>query len=130
VASHEIKTTEIVWVMKDDHIGSAFLDAGASQFLLENVTGPQDSSSTTTPLPGAPERPVKKVEDGGIRKRRKLEGASVGPDWTNWLAGDSRTVKENSNITVHYESEIVSVKALASESDSGGDAHQRAGCGL
>lgn len=101
-------------MIKDDHIGSAFLDAGASQFLLESArikeTSPPQPPGTGPKEPHDDEGPARK------RRRKDDEGASIGPGWTDSLLESGKEATGN-NVVVRYLSEVTSIESAPEGGD-------------
>lgn len=89
---HEVKGVSIDWVVKDDHIASTFVDAGAAKFFLDSEKTPE----TTT---------VKRMRYD-LDDSKKTKGAALGPDWHRWL--DIR-FGESAERKIHYNCEIIEV---------------------
>lgn len=102
----------MVWVIKDDHVGSAFLDPGASQFLLGHLEKRHEQ-----PADGGDEScdDKKRINDTPFNqkspKRQKLEGGpSTGPNWASWF-DESKAALAGNNVEVNYESEVLSIES-------------------
>ena len=68
---HELRGVEVVWVVRDETINSAFLDPGAGQFLIDRLEGGAGQG-------GAPSKRLQyKVRGAGEEGR----GSALGPDW-------------------------------------------------
>lgn len=135
-----MKNKEICWVIKDDHIGSAFLDAGASQFLLgsvgvkEDLPAPEIAAASTSQPPVSeeetgqkrnlnqtshpseepPRKKPRSQEDGDL-DHPETEGASIGPGWTESLLESCR-ISTGNNVVVKYLSEVAAVGTSSADS--------------
>lgn len=75
---HELRDVEVVWCVKDDSISAAFVDAGAGQFFLDEIS--QDKLNAKVKEPR-----VKRLKyTGGIQgegEDANVMGGALGPDW-------------------------------------------------
>ncbi|XP_018562937.1 pyridine nucleotide-disulfide oxidoreductase domain-containing protein 1 [Anoplophora glabripennis] len=99
---YKIQNAEIHWVIKDRHIAATFVDPGAAEFFQPSLEKREMC-----------EPPVSK------RMRYKEEefkksGAALGPDWYKNLIINGANAEVPSSVTVHYQSEVSSVKKPAS----------------
>lgn len=66
---HHVKGVEIVWVVKDQHINSVFLDPGAAEFVSQVLRS------------GGCDEEKAQVEIRRVRYSGESSGAALGPDW-------------------------------------------------
>ncbi|KAJ8921073.1 hypothetical protein NQ315_015869 [Exocentrus adspersus] len=97
---YKIQNAEVHWVIKDRHIAATFVDPGAAEFFQPSLQGKQPC-----------EPPVSK------RMRYQEEefcksGAALGPDWYKNLILSGANSQAPSSVTVHYQSEVCSVKKV------------------
>ena len=94
---YKMKGIEVVWVIRDNAIGSVFLDKGAAQFMLSEM---RTNTSESKHLKGFRYTQGTQGPAGGVRVR----GSALGPDWTDELdVGDVLTEK---NIKIEYNCEV------------------------
>ncbi|KJE97177.1 pyridine nucleotide-disulfide oxidoreductase domain 1, variant 2 [Capsaspora owczarzaki ATCC 30864] len=64
---HEVQFCDVVWAVRDEHIGTSFFDAGAATFFMSDVklesAGMSENESTATLRHGLPEEP-EETENG------------------------------------------------------------------
>lgn len=88
---YKLNGIEIIWIIRDEHISSHFLDAGAAEF-FKNCLNVQQSN--------------KKV----IKRFRYLgessSGAALGPDWH---CGEMFGNRDGKNVIIEYKTEIKSI---------------------
>lgn len=87
---YKLSGVEIVWIIRDEHISSPFLDAGAAQFFADCLN---DEHST-----------VQLVKRTRYRANEKnSSGAALGPDWQYEAMFGNRADK---SVTIEYETEV------------------------
>ena len=111
---HELKGVEVVWAVKDDSIAATFVDAGAGEFLFEELNKDTEEGE---------QRP-KRYGGAALTKRLRytvsetsrgpsvpFSGAALGPDWHNAINVEGRNGQEASRkqITVEYECHVKKV---------------------
>ncbi|CAO1328280.1 unnamed protein product [Diamesa hyperborea] len=99
--AYEVGNIEIDWVIKDSHITSTFIDAGAAKFFESNLKNKSE-----------------KVEKSVIKRMRYMEkkeecgmknGAALGPDWHRLIDIAEKRTKTKENVNIHYQSEVKNV---------------------
>lgn len=99
--AYEIRNIAIDWVVKDKHISSTFIDAGAAKFfesrLLNKATEAVESSV------------VKRMRYTESALEEKRNGAALGPDWHRLIDMSGESDRSTDNITIHFEAELRSV---------------------
>lgn len=88
---YKLSGVEIIWVIRDEHISSHFLDAGAAAF-FSNYLNTQQSSK-------------------GVMKRFRYRGesssgAALGPDWH---CGAMYGNRDGKNVIIEYKTEIKNI---------------------
>ena len=94
---HELEQVEVVWVIRDDTINSAFLDPGAGQFLKDKLQGQR--------------------QDIGVCRRARYSvggeagagahGSALGPDWQ--LGLNAKGVASAKWVEMEHRSEVAEV---------------------
>lgn len=88
---YKLNGIEIIWVIRDEHISSHFLDAGAAEF-FSNYLNTQQSS----------DRVIKRFRYSGER----TSGAALGPDWHyGAIFGNN----DSKNVIIEYKTEIKNI---------------------
>ena len=101
---YKMKGTEVVWVIRDNAIGSVFLDKGAAQFMLSEM---KTDKSGSKHMKGFRYTQGTQCPAGGVRVR----GSALGPDWTDELeVGDILTQR---NIKIEYNCEVKHIQLQA-----------------
>lgn len=88
---YKLNNIEIIWIVRDEHISSHFLDAGAAEF-FSNFLGAHQSS----------EKVVKRFRYRG----QSSSGAALGPDWH---CGTMLGNRDNKNVIIEYKTEIKNI---------------------
>lgn len=88
---YKLYGVEIIWIIRDEHISSQFLDAGAAEF-FKNYLNVQPSDS--------------KVTKRFRYKGEGCTGAALGPDWH---CGDMFGNHIGKNVIIEYNTEIKSI---------------------
>lgn len=103
---YEVEGCEVIWAIKDESISSTFVDKGAAQFFLPNLT---DGKTEVN----APTKRLKYThEEGGddCRTGGDVMGSALGPDWASSHpmkgAADSKAEKA---VHVEYAVEVTRV---------------------
>lgn len=98
---HATKNVEIVWVIKDKHITSTFVDPGAAHFL--QTSSKFSSNKTTAPIL----KRFKYGEDQYEKLDSKDRSAALGPDW---LKDKNLTgLCEDSKLTIKYNVTVLEI---------------------
>ena len=110
---YELKNIDVIWVIRDKYIASAFVDVGAAEFLLncsdteKNQTLPAKALRyTTTHL-------VSEAESD-------IPGCALGPNWHGKLELTGALAKKN--VTIEYETFIKHISETKPETDQSTDA--------
>lgn len=93
----EISNIEIDWVVKDAHISSTFVDAGAAKFFESRLHNKDKRGAEQTVV-----KRMRYMEETAGTSR----GAALGPDWHRLIDMSGTTPV---NIRVHYGSEVTQV---------------------
>ncbi|XP_025196501.1 pyridine nucleotide-disulfide oxidoreductase domain-containing protein 1 isoform X2 [Melanaphis sacchari] len=88
---YKLNGIEIIWVIRDEHISSHFLDAGAAEFFNNNLNTQQSS-----------DRVIKRFRYCGER----TSGAALGPDWH---CGAMFGNHDGKNVIIEYKTEIKNI---------------------
>lgn len=88
---YKLNGVEIIWVIRDEHISSHFLDAGAAEF-FSNFLNTQQSS--------------KKVVKRFRYRGESSSGAALGPDWH---CGAMYGNRDSKNVIIEYKTEIKNI---------------------
>ena len=97
--AYEISNIEIDWVIKDQHISSTFIDAGASKFFESKLHNKDSTKYEHTVV-----KRLRYMEEKAEISQQK--GAALGPDWHRLI---NMSANSKDNINIHYGSEIRSV---------------------
>lgn len=89
---YKLNGIEIIWVIRDEHISSHFLDAGAAEF-FSNYLNTQQSSD---------DKVIKRFRYCGER----TSGAALGPDWH---CGAMFGNHDGKNVIIEYKTEIKNI---------------------
>lgn len=110
---HELTGTELIWVIKDDHISATFIDPVAAEFLQDKLT--KKDQSETLPVV---KRLKYAVEESSEKKEKT--GAALGPDWHSKynLAG---SLSIGSKVIVEYKVEVESTLTPEEVGYTGGE---------
>ena len=104
---YKMKGTEVVWVIRDNAIGTVFLDKGAAQFMLSEMRTNTSGSKHLKGFRYTYGTRGTQCSAGGVRVR----GGALGPDWTDELdVGDVLTQK---NIKIEYNCEVKHIQLQA-----------------
>lgn len=97
--AYETKNIIVDWIIKDKHISSTFIDAGAAKFFESRLHSKDSPTTNSTVL-----KRMRYTEDS----LKKKTGAALGPDWHCLvdLSGDSNNPE---NIKIHFETEIKNI---------------------
>jgi NAD(P)H-nitrite reductase large subunit len=109
--AYEIKNIQIDWVIKDKHLSSTFIDAGASKFFESRLRNKEEATAASSQSVVKRMRYMEERDASeGIRK-----GAALGPDWHRLIdmTGSSSTSPEN--IKIHYGVEVKSITRAESD---------------
>jgi len=94
---YKLNGIEIIWVIRDEHISSHILDAGAAEF-FSNYLNSQQSS----------DRVIKRFRYSG----ESTSGAALGPDWH---CGAMFGNRDGKNVIIEYKTEIKNISLLSSD---------------
>ncbi|KAH7623760.1 putative Pyridine nucleotide-disulfide oxidoreductase domain-containing protein 1 [Nannochloris sp. 'desiccata'] len=131
--AHALHGVDVTWVIRHGHIGDAFFDLDAAQFLLEELqharkgTSVQKSKTTTTTTIDDEEDddfqaqipPTQIVKMEG--RRNRALGHAVGPAWTRALSTNSNQKEGGGNggaFSVEMGCEVIKIAATFSPSSS------------
>ncbi|XP_017479343.1 PREDICTED: pyridine nucleotide-disulfide oxidoreductase domain-containing protein 1 [Rhagoletis zephyria] len=109
--AYELHGVELHWVIKDAHIASTFVDAGAAHFFQESI---QHSKTTCEHKPVASSI-VKRLRyaeilSEGQHKNVTKHGAALGPDWHRNFTLKGNTVTELKSPIMHYKAHIKQIR--------------------
>lgn len=102
---YELKNIDVIWVIRDKYIASAFVDSGAAEFLMNCTDGDRN-----------PERPVAKslrYTTTHVTSDSNVPGCSLGPNWHTNL--ELTGALEKKNVTIEYETFIKAVSETKPE---------------
>lgn len=107
--SHELRVP-IYWIMKDDHIGSAFLDPGASAFFLPKVLATSSSTVSNTDAATSNSSSSKMETVSTTTKMitgtESLMGAALGPRWIQALASSSNESAKSPSLIIKENCQV------------------------
>lgn len=110
---HAIKSCDVVWVLKDKHIGAAYLDEISSSFLLPHAFKPQKEDQITEDLGYIVPTPLKRWRFRRVvpedSKESTAVGSSLGPDWSELLT--AHKTGNGHNLEMIYGCEVTRVDA-------------------
>lgn len=98
--AYEIKNIEIDWIVKDNHISSTFIDAGAAKFFETRLHNKDQSRNERTVI-----KRMRYTEDA----QSQSHGAALGPDWHRLIDISTSSTQCNDNVKIHFDSEIKSI---------------------
>jgi pyridine nucleotide-disulfide oxidoreductase domain-containing protein 1 len=144
---HALKRVEIIWVVKHGHIGDAFFDVDAAQFLLEELYREQDigmsskdekkkENSGGDKTSNAPDynaqvehsqqqqQQLQKQEKEVVVITERMLGHAVGPRWASSLQSTTSSPSSSPNhiplpahVTIESQAEIASIAYTAIDED-------------
>eukprot|EP01024_Parvocaulis_polyphysoides_P057179 TRINITY_DN6072_c2_g1_i2.p1 TRINITY_DN6072_c2_g1~~TRINITY_DN6072_c2_g1_i2.p1 ORF type:complete len:495 (-),score=102.85 TRINITY_DN6072_c2_g1_i2:217-1701(-) len=102
---------EVIWVLKHRHIGDAFFDIDAAQFLLDRLNSnqkqvPQNNGSSEIPDQKQQQKPqIKEFKRQEPESDEKCEyGHALGPRWVEQLPNvEKKGSMQNSNIQLEFK---------------------------
>lgn len=128
---HALKGVEIIWVVKHTHIGDAFFDVDAAQFLLEELYTEQDitlsskdakkkgncdgdDKKSTKPDDDAQLESTQPQEQGVAVTTKRTLGHAVGPRWASSLQTTTSSSSPNhfpipAHVTIESLAEVASI---------------------
>jgi small subunit ribosomal protein S18b len=96
---HKLNDIEIIWIIRDEHISSHFLDAGAAEFFGNYLNVQQTSDKI-----------MKRFRYRG----ETSSGAALGPDWhCGAMFGNS----DRKNVVIEYKTEIKNISKNSLDND-------------
>uniref|UniRef100_A0A1B0AKN2 Pyridine nucleotide-disulfide oxidoreductase domain-containing protein 1 n=1 Tax=Glossina palpalis gambiensis TaxID=67801 RepID=A0A1B0AKN2_9MUSC len=113
--AHELKGVNVHWVIKDNHIASTFVDAGAAYFFQQTFEKGQQQNDAK------PESVVKRLRYDELKVKDKLtpndsrthlkDGAALGPDWHQHfhLQGSLKELENYNKPIIHYNCQVSSM---------------------
>jgi pyridine nucleotide-disulfide oxidoreductase domain-containing protein 1 len=99
--AYEIKNIEIDWIIKDQHISSTFVDAGAAKF-FENRLKNKDFHQPESTI-------IKRMRYTEDKLEYHQKGAALGPDWHRLVDMSGSLNNTSDNVTIHHGVEILKV---------------------
>lgn len=111
---HELKNIRIVWIIRDKHIASTFVDSGAAEFLMDSIRAPKEDDAKPAK---ALRYTIASGSDDRLRKSN-VPGAALGPNWHDYLELSGALLDKS--ITIEYQSEVADIsdsKPKESEED-------------
>lgn len=100
----ELDNVSINWIIKDNHISSTFIDAGAAKFFESRMTTSSDAKAV-----------IKRMRYQEEESQSK-KGAALGPDWHRLLDIKGKVDQTPKNVQIHHNCEvkinILNIKAL------------------
>lgn len=98
--AYEIKNIEIDWIVKDSHISSTFIDAGAAKFFESRLHNKEVSKEETI---------IKRLRYEESSTSSMHKGAALGPDWHRLIDMTGTSTNNPDNIHIHYGVEVKNV---------------------
>jgi NAD(P)H-nitrite reductase large subunit len=100
--AYEINNIEIDWIVKDQHISSTFIDAGAAKFFESRLHNKESPETEKTVV-----KRMRYMEESSKSIHQK--GAALGPDWHRLIDMSGVNKPGSDNIKVHFGVEVKSV---------------------
>jgi pyridine nucleotide-disulfide oxidoreductase domain-containing protein 1 len=97
--AYEISNIDIDWIIKDNHISSTFIDAGAAKFFESKLHNKSEHEKQTV---------MKRMRYTEESSASQKKGAALGPDWHR-LVDMSGSSNQPENIKIHFGVEVKSV---------------------
>lgn len=88
---YKLNGIEIIWIIRDEHISSHFLDAGAAEFFSHNFNDYQS---------------IDKIMKRFRYRGESSSGAALGPDWH---CGAMFGKLESKNVIIEYQTEVKNI---------------------
>ncbi|EGC34477.1 hypothetical protein DICPUDRAFT_88309 [Dictyostelium purpureum] len=109
---HEIKGCEIVWSIKDKHIGNAFFDKDASNFLFKSKQEQkekQDSNDNDSEIMIKENNNTGTISNSSVYKNES--GSALGPQWySKYNFNQNQMVDSvNANLNIEYETIVTEI---------------------
>ncbi|XP_022107218.1 pyridine nucleotide-disulfide oxidoreductase domain-containing protein 1-like [Acanthaster planci] len=95
---YEIEGCQVVWAIKDDAISSTFVDAGAAEFFLPQLSAEKETAK-------GPLKRHKYTVSSGTGGGSDTQGGALGPDWSTGLMMKGQA-EGSHNIRVEYKCEV------------------------
>lgn len=104
--AYEVNGIGIDWVIKDDHISSTFVDAGAAKFFQSRLKAKDSKPEKAT---------IKRMRytEEGQTSAANQRGAALGPDWHRKINIEGKVKDIPDSVRIHYETEIKEIKNTA-----------------
>jgi len=99
--AYEISNIEIDWVIKDRHISSTFIDAGAAKFFESRLLNKDVTKAEQTV--------VKRMRYMEESSNKNQKGAALGPDWHRLVDMSGASTNNPDNVKIHFGVEIKSI---------------------
>lgn len=99
--AYEISNIEIDWVIKDQHISSTFIDAGAAKFFESRLLNKDASKAQQTVI-----KRMRYMEESSVNNQK---GAALGPDWHRLIDITKPSTNNPDNVKIHFGVEMKSV---------------------
>ena len=107
---HELQNVEIVWVIKDSSISATFVDCGAGQFFLDDLTKSQDEKSSAV----TKRTKYTAMEFEELSTTKNVIGGALGPDWHSSMNTKSG-LSQGKKVSIETECEIQDIKIQNNE---------------
>ena len=107
---HELQNVEIVWVIKDSSISATFVDCGAGQFFLDDLTKSQDEKSSAV----TKRTKYTAMEFEELSTTKNVIGGALGPDWHSSMNTKSG-LSQGKKVSIETECEIQDIKVQNNE---------------
>ena len=107
---HELQNVEIVWVIKDSSISATFVDCGAGQFFLDDLTKSQDEKSSAV----TKRTKYTAMEFEELSTTKNVIGGALGPDWHSSMNTKSG-LSQGKKVNIETECEIQDIKVQNNE---------------
>lgn len=105
---HEARNVEIIWIIRDKHIVSSYVDCGAAEFFSSHV-----SAESNQQCP-AISRTLRYTISGTEIEGKTAPGCALGPDWHSGLQLTGRNTKKH--LSIEYQTEVRLVSNATSSS--------------
>lgn len=99
--AYEISNITIDWVIKDRHISSTFMDAGAAKFFESRLHNKETFAKKSTV--------VKRMRYTEELKEERKKGAALGPDWHRQIDMTGASEQIPDNVNIHFGVELKNV---------------------
>ena len=110
----EVEDCDVTWIIKDNFINSAFLDPGASEFLINQIKTVKPKGEQKYLKRWQYESNSKSLVDA--TKLEEKTGPALGPDWHKNL--DLKGLGSKENVNIQYSTTIQSIEETSDSSSN------------